>query len=165
MFKQQYKFKYDSESGKTIKNVRKYGRLGLIEFHFFGMPIKTLGSLGKISVGQVTGNTHISFFGLMKSLHGQVCAKDELPVGKKPLQAKAFIVNTVLAMDPGQHWVALYFTGNKAIYFDSYGLPPLKDHVLPFIQNNSLGWIENTQMLQDVTSEVCGLNCIYVLYE
>ena len=29
------------------------------------MPIKTLGSLGKIRVGRVTGNTHISFFGLM----------------------------------------------------------------------------------------------------
>ena len=101
----------------------------------------------------------------MKSLHGQVCVKDKLPVGKKPLQAKAFIVNTDLARDPGQHWMALYFKGNKAIYFDSYGLPSLKDHVLPFIQNNSLGWIENTQMLQDVTSEVCGLYCIYVLYE
>ena len=31
---------------------------------FFGMPIKTLGSLGKIRVGRVTGNTHIFFFGL-----------------------------------------------------------------------------------------------------
>ena len=31
----------------------------MIEFHFFGMPIKTLGSLGKIRVGRVTGNTHI----------------------------------------------------------------------------------------------------------
>ena len=28
------------------------------------MPIKTLGSLGKIRVGRFTGNTHISFFGL-----------------------------------------------------------------------------------------------------
>ena len=35
----------------------------MIEFRFFGMPIKTLGSLGKIRVGRVTGNTHI-FFGL-----------------------------------------------------------------------------------------------------
>ena len=53
----------------------------------------------------------------------------------------------------------------QTIYLDSYGLPPLKDHVLPFIQNNSFGWIENTQMLQDVASKVCGLYCIYVLYE
>ena len=35
----------------------------MIDF-FFGMPIKTLGSLGKIRVGRVTGNTHIFFFGL-----------------------------------------------------------------------------------------------------
>ena len=38
----------------------------MIEFFFFGMPIKTLGSLGKIRVGRVTGNTHIFFFGLIK---------------------------------------------------------------------------------------------------
>ena len=36
----------------------------MIELLFFGMPINTLGSLGKIRVGRVTGNTHISFFGL-----------------------------------------------------------------------------------------------------
>ena len=35
----------------------------LIKVHFFGMPIKTLGSLGKIRVGRVTGNTHIFFGG------------------------------------------------------------------------------------------------------
>ena len=34
----------------------------MIDFIFFGMPIKTLGSLGKIRVGWVTGNTHIFFF-------------------------------------------------------------------------------------------------------
>ena len=36
--------------------------LHMIEFHFFGMPIKTLESLGKIRVGRVTGNTHIFFW-------------------------------------------------------------------------------------------------------
>ena len=47
---------------KPIKNGCKQGRLCMINFHFFGMPIKTLGSLGKIKVGRVTGNTHIFFF-------------------------------------------------------------------------------------------------------
>ena len=37
----------------------------MIEIFFLGMPIKTLGSLGKIRVGRVTGNTHIFFFCLM----------------------------------------------------------------------------------------------------
>ena len=36
----------------------------MIEFHFFGMPTKTLGSLVKIRVGRVTRNTHISFLAL-----------------------------------------------------------------------------------------------------
>ena len=62
VFKQQYSFKYDGESGKTNKNGRKYGRLHMIEFHFFGMPINNLGSLGKMRVGRVTGNTHIYFW-------------------------------------------------------------------------------------------------------
>ena len=39
------------------------------------MPIKTLGSLGKIRVGRVTGNTHIFFFCLsvncFASLHAE----------------------------------------------------------------------------------------------
>ena len=50
---------------KPIKKWPQKGRLRMIEFHFFGMPIKTLGSLGKIRVGRVTGNTHFFFFGLM----------------------------------------------------------------------------------------------------
>ena len=52
---------------KPIKNGRKQCRLCMIEFHFFGMPIKTLGSLGKIRVGRVTGNTHIFFLALLES--------------------------------------------------------------------------------------------------
>ena len=44
---------------KPIKNGCKQGRLCMIEFHFCGMPIKTLGSLGKIRVGRLTGNTHM----------------------------------------------------------------------------------------------------------
>ena len=31
----------------------------MIVYHFFGMPIKTLASLGKTRVGRVTGNTHM----------------------------------------------------------------------------------------------------------
>ena len=49
---------------KPINHGRKQCRMCMIEFHFFGMPIKTLGSLGKNRVGRVTGNTHIYFFGL-----------------------------------------------------------------------------------------------------
>ena len=54
---------------------------------------------------------------------GEVCAKDQLPE-KKSLETKAYIVNTDLSEDVGEHWVAVYFRGNRAIYFDSYGMSP-----------------------------------------
>ena len=42
------------------------------------MPIKTLGSLGKIRVGRVTGNTHIFFFGLIKAFNSASRYLDDL---------------------------------------------------------------------------------------
>ena len=68
-----------------------------------------------------------------KHLHGQVCAKDLLP-NEKPLDVKAYIINTDTSDKSGEHWVVIYFrNNNEAIYFDSYGLPPLEDYILPFI--------------------------------
>ena len=43
----------------------------MIEFPFFGMPIKTLGSLGKIRVDRVTGNTYI-FLAFLSTLYIRV---------------------------------------------------------------------------------------------
>ena len=67
---------------------------------------------------------------------GEVCAKDLLPE-KKPLDIKAYIVNTDISADPGEHWVAIYFRRDQAIYFDSYGRPPEEQYVLPFLERNS----------------------------
>ena len=47
---------------KLIKNGRKQCRLLYDRISFFEVQIKPLGSLGKIRVGHVTGNTHIFFY-------------------------------------------------------------------------------------------------------
>ena len=47
----------------------------MIDFFWGGMPIKTLGSLGKIRVGRVTGNAHVFFFGLIYILYLRVKLK------------------------------------------------------------------------------------------
>ena len=79
----------------------------------------------------------------LKHLHGQVCAKDLIPE-EKPLDVKAYIINTDTSDKPGEHWVAIYFrNNNEAIYFNSYGLPPQEDYILPFIQRNARHWIYN----------------------
>ena len=50
----------------------------MIEFFFFGKPIKTLRSLGKIRVGRVTGNTHFFFFGLTVLIMSAVLSESTL---------------------------------------------------------------------------------------
>ena len=73
----------------------------------------------------------------LKHLHGQVFAKDLLPE-EKPLDVKAYIINTNTSDKPGEQWVAIYFRKKReAIYFDSYVLAPLDDYILPFIQRNA----------------------------
>ena len=55
----------------------------------------------------------------LKHLHGQVCDEDLLPE-EKPLDVKAYIINTDTSDKPGEHWVAIYFRNNgEAIYVDS----------------------------------------------
>lgn len=95
---------------------------------------------------------------------GQVCAKDLLP-DKKSLDEKAYIINTDNSTDPGEHWVAVYFRGDQAIFFDSYGFPPEEDYILPFIQRNARRWIQNTEPLQSPWSKTCGMWCIYIIHQ
>ena len=90
---------------------------------------------------------------------GGVCAKDLLPE-KKPLDMKAYIVNTDISTDPGEHWVAFYFRRDQVIYFDSYGRPPEEQYVLPFLERNSTGWIHNTENLQSMEQSMW--NVVYL---
>ena len=108
----------------------------------------------------------IQLFRLLENIpvKGEVCAKDLLPQ-KKPVDMKAYIVNTDISTDPGEHWVAIYFRGNQAIYFDSYGMSPEKEYTLPFIERNSSHWIQNTEMLQSPWSRTCGVWCIYIIQQ
>ena len=88
------------------------------------------------------------------SVKGEVYAKDFLPE-KKPLDMKAYNFNTDISTDPVEHWVAIYFRRDQAIYFDSYGRPPEEEYVLPFLERNSTRWIHNTECLQGPWSKVC----------
>ena len=68
-------------------------------------------------------------------MKGEVCAKDLLPE-KKPLDMKAYIVNTDISTDPGEHWVAIYFRRDQVIYFDSYGRPQKSNMFYHLLKKN-----------------------------
>ena len=97
-------------------------------------------------------------------MKGEVCVKDLLPE-KKPLDMKAYIVNTDLSTDLGEHWVAIYFRRDQAIYFNSYGRQPEEYNVLPFLERNSTRWIHNAECIQSPWSKVCGMWCIYIIHQ
>lgn len=75
-----------------------------------------------------------------------------------------FIFNIDPHYKPGSHWVALYISPfGDAIYFDSFGLPPLIPSIKHFIERNSRTFRYNKFPLQSLFSTTCGLYCVYFI--
>ena len=87
--------------------------------------------------------------------------RDCLPTRIKKRPA-ALVVNTHPASKPGEHWTAIYLDKDgRGQYFDSYGLRPLSEDVIEFLnQNCPKGWNHNTITLQHILSQRCGQFCI-----
>ena len=78
---------------------------------------------------------------LTRPVFGGVFPSNKLPrkIGEGQ---RIFVANTDPAGEPGQHWVALYFHPEGGCsYFDSYGLQPIKEPFVQFMEDNSKGWI------------------------
>lgn len=96
-----------------------------------------------------------------RPVFGGVYASDELPTHLHPGK-RLYVANTDPASKPGQHWVAFYFAPNGTCsYFDSYGLSPLKQSFVSFMERNADQWIYNHKRLQHAKSTLCGHYCIY----
>ena len=101
---------------------------------------------------------------VLKPLGAKVLPKNLLPY-RRPAEEKAYIVNTQDDDEPGEHWVAIFFPNNKeAVYFDSYGLPPLQEDIQPFLARHCQRWTTNRMTIQAYDSMMCGVYCIYVLH-
>ena len=75
------------------------------------------------------------------------------------------VINTGPKDSPGEHWVTLYINPwQRAVYFDSYGLPPLAPSICEFLQRHSVSWTYSDRPVQDLRSTACGLFCLYFLY-
>lgn len=91
-----------------------------------------------------------------------VSACDQLPA--RISRPAAIIVNTDPSNRPGEHWNAIFIdAAGHGEYFDSFGRAPSGYH-LKFIQQNSKSWIYNSKILQDFSSDVCGMYCLIYLY-
>jgi hypothetical protein len=100
---------------------------------------------------------------LWRTFHG-VFASDQLKfrVTKRPC---CMIVNTDTSNLPGSHWVAIYFdVKGDAEYFDSFGRSPISPFIDQFLKLNGKTLVFNNQRLQSSDSFVCGMYCIYFLF-
>jgi hypothetical protein len=91
-------------------------------------------------------------------------ARDRIPKAKLKSHG-ALIVNTDPSSEEGEHWVAMMINEDgTGEYFDSYGLPPLQQDFITFMnKNSSSGWGYNRIILQCFECITCGHYClIYV---
>ena len=101
---------------------------------------------------------------LKKSTLG-VFAADQLPNNLSfPC---GFIANTDNHMKEGRHWCAFYFPNVNIIeYFDSYGKPI--DYFNSYFSDYASYFstlVVNTNQLQSVKSDVCGMYCLFFLLQ
>lgn len=104
---------------------------------------------------------------ILKELRGvgnvRVCPRNKIPsIKNKPI---GFVINTDSDQEAGEHWVSIFIGKDGVpIYFDSFGLPPLHEDILSFLESRSTnGWIYNKLTLQHPTSTACGKYCIEFL--
>lgn len=87
---------------------------------------------------------------------------DKLPkkIQKKPL---FLIANESPSCCPVSHWVSLYYDGDKAIYFDSFGRKPCEE-LKSFFKKHNIRILEiNHNQYQKLSSEKCGMFCCIFL--
>ena len=95
-------------------------------------------------------------------LFAGVFPRDLLPHKIVPGRKCIFIINTDKSDGGGEHWIAVYFAGNRtAEYFDPFGLPPLLDDVENFIARNCEMFVYNNRHIQNFLSSSCGLYVVY----
>ena len=87
-------------------------------------------------------------------------ARDQMPQLEHETRPFALVVNTDVAAEPGEHWLAVYAprgTG-KIELFDSYGLPPTY-----YSFDQSL-FHYSTRSIQDFSTKVCGHYALLFIY-
>jgi hypothetical protein len=98
---------------------------------------------------------------IIKLLKKFKCFQGVYPLDKiKPFKKRpiAIIVNTDKSNEPGEHWVSIFIDKNgSGEYFDSFGLPPLHDELIEYLNINCAnGWRFNPIALQSDDSTTCG---------
>ena len=74
-----------------------------------------------------------------------VYARNKLPI--RAPTTSLYVCNTDPNHKPGEHWVTIYINNDRrGEYFDSFGMPPLFDEFVTFLNNNTKSWTHNKEL-------------------
>lgn len=97
----------------------------------------------------------------IRQYYGGVLAADQLPlVVRKPT---IYIVNTDPIALKGEHWLVLFMDNDLCEHFDSAGFPPRQDFEV-YLTAKGPDYLYNTERVQHVDSNTCGLFCLFYAY-
>ena len=87
-------------------------------------------------------------------------ARDQIPPLEHEKRPFALVVNSDVAAEMGEHWLALYSPGGttKIELFDSFGLPP---NIYSFDQSSFQYFIRS---IQEFSTKVCGHYALLFIY-
>ena len=77
---------------------------------------------------------------------------------------KSMIINSNNSYEPGSHWIALKRVKNNIFVFDSFGVGFLPACIFKVFKNLKI--ITNIYRIQDISSNLCGMFCVFfILYD
>ena len=83
---------------------------------------------------------------------------------KKISKGQSYICNLDPSYKEGSHYIALSIQGGTVIYFDSYGLPCMNEHIIDaFLKNNLNQYVYSRKKIQNNISLFCGYFCLAFL--
>ena len=77
---------------------------------------------------------------------------------------KSIIINLQNSYEPGSQWTALKRVNNGIYVFDSFGIGYLPIGIFKVFKNFNI--IKNIYRIQDISSNLCGMFCVFfILYD
>ena len=84
-----------------------------------------------------------------------IFSRDNLP---EKVRDVVYIINLDEYADVGTHWIALFYSRNKIVYFDSFGVEHIPEEIKEFIGNENIK--ANIFRIETNNSTICRFFCI-----